>query len=66
MLKVVDGGMTNQIILMMGFSNWEEYSMSENLNEKLTEFELSIKIKPVSSITSETMFYRADMSWFPN
>ena len=51
---------------MMGFSNWEEYSMSENLNEKLTEFELSIKIKSISSITSETMAYRADMSWFPN
>ena len=64
--KVVDGGATNQIILIMGFISWEEYSMSESLNEKVTEFEQLLKIKSVSSINSETMVYRADMSWFPN
>lgn len=64
--KVVDGGSMNQLILMMGFGNWEEYSMSETLNEKVSEFELSLKIKTVSSINSETMIYRADMSLFFN
>jgi hypothetical protein len=64
--KLVDGGATNQIIIMMGFSNWEEYSMSETLNEKVIEFEQILKTKSVSSINSETMLYRADMSLFPN
>jgi len=64
--KVVDGGATNQIILMMGFDNWEEYSMSENLNEKVNELEQLLKVKSVSLTNSETMVYRADMSWFPN
>lgn len=64
--KVVDGGLTNQIILMMGFNSWEEYSISEGFNEKVTELELSLKIKTINSINSETMVYRADMSVFPS
>lgn len=64
--KVVDGDATNQIIIMMGFSNWEEFSMSENLNEKVNEFEQIFKIKSVLAINSETIVYRADMSWFSN
>lgn len=63
--KVVDGGMTNQIILIMGFDNWDEYSMSESLNEKINEFEQILKVKSVTVINSETMSYRPDMSWFP-
>lgn len=64
--KVVDGGLTNQIILMMGFSSWEDYAMSETLNDKIAEFEQTQKLKTIISAQSETMVYRADMSWFPN
>lgn len=64
--KVIDGGLTNQIILMMGFSSWEDYGISETLTEKISEIEQSLKLKTITSTTSETMVYRADMSWFPN
>lgn len=64
--KVVDGSSTNQIILLMGFNSWEDYAISENLNEKIVELEQNLKLKTINSIVSETMIYRADMSWFPN
>lgn len=64
--KVIDGGLTNQIILMIGFSSWEDYGISETLTEKISEIEQSLKLKTITSTTSETMVYRADMSWFPN
>jgi hypothetical protein len=64
--KVVDGGLINQIIIMMGFSSWEEYGLCENIDEKVSEFEQNLKVKSFQSISSETMVYRTDMSWFPN
>ena len=64
--QVVDGGATNQILLLMGFDSWEEYSVSETFNEKVTELEQSLKMKTIGSINAETMIYRADMSLFPN
>ncbi|WP_123868127.1 hypothetical protein [Chryseobacterium lactis] len=64
--KVVDGGSVNQIILMLGFDSWNDYSLSENLHEKITEYQQMLKIKTISAVESETMIYRPDMSWFPN
>lgn len=63
--KVIDGDHTNQIIIMMGFSNWEDYAISETLTEKVSETQKALKIKPIELITSETMLYRPDMSLFP-
>jgi hypothetical protein len=64
--KIVDGGLANRIILLLGFSNWAEYGMTENLIEKINEAESFLKLKSITSSKSETMVYRADMSWFPN
>lgn len=64
--KVVDGGNINQMILMLGFDNWEDYAKSEDLNKKIAEFEQILKIDTIRSIVSETMIYRPDLSFFPN
>jgi hypothetical protein len=64
--KMVDGGFTNQLIIMMGFSNWEEYSISEKFTEKVEEIEKSLATKAITSVSSETLVYRSDMSLFPN
>lgn len=64
--RVIDGGATNQIILMMGFESWEGYAISETLNEKIEEIEQGLKQKVINSIISETLIYRTDMSWFPD
>lgn len=64
--QVIDGGDTSQVILMLGFDNWGEYAISEDLNRKVAEFEKSLKIKAIRSVVSETMIYRADLSFFPN
>lgn len=63
--KVIDGGTTNQLILMLSFRSWEDYAISENLCEKISEYEQSLKVKTIRTIVSETMVYREDMSWFP-
>jgi hypothetical protein len=63
---VIDGGNLNQIIIIMGFDSWAEYSMSEKFQEKLSEIERSLKQNSILSCISETLAYRADMSWFPS
>jgi len=63
--KLVDGGDLNQLILLIGLNNFEEYSRFENLQEELSSIEGAMKIKTINSITSETLVYRADMSLFP-
>lgn len=63
--QVIDGDSLNQLILMLGFDSWEEYSLSETFSNMANGFEKDLKIKPFKSITSETWAYRADMSWFP-
>ena len=63
--KLIDGGLVKQLILMLGFSTWEEYSISETLNEKIEEIEKSQNTETILSINSETIIYRADMSLFP-
>jgi hypothetical protein len=64
--KLVDGGPINQLILILGFSNFEAYGKSENLQEALFTTETALKVKTIEAITAETLVYRADMSLFPN
>ena len=63
--KLVDGGELNQLFLLMGLNNFSAYGPFENLQEDLNAIEGSLKIKTITSITSETLVYRADMSLFP-
>lgn len=64
--KMIDGGYTNQIIILMGFSDWKDYAISENLNEKISEIEQNMKVDAINSVLSETLAYREDMSLFSN
>lgn len=63
--KIIDGGLVNQLILMLGFNSWEEYGISESFQEKISVLEQSLKSKVITGISSETLVYRADMSLFP-
>jgi hypothetical protein len=63
--KLVDGGNLHQLILLIGLNRFEEYSRLENFQEDLMAIELAMKVKAISSVTSETLVYRADMSLFP-
>jgi hypothetical protein len=63
--KLVDGGELNQLFLLIGLNSFSAYSAFENLQEELNAIEGSLKIKTITSITSETLVYRADMSLFP-
>ncbi|KAA2240877.1 hypothetical protein F0L74_32625 [Chitinophaga agrisoli] len=58
--KLADGGSLNQLMIMWGFSTFEDYGKSEALQEALYKAGTTIR-----SITSETLVYRANMSLFP-
>lgn len=64
--QLIDGGYTHQIIILMGFSDWKDYAISERLTEKISEMEKNMKVTAIHSVFSETMVYREDMSLFPN
>ncbi|GAB3223252.1 hypothetical protein [Spirosoma arcticum] len=64
--KMVDGGNLNQFLLLIGLNSFAEFGKTENLQEELSIIETILKIKTITSITSETLVYRADMSLFPD
>jgi hypothetical protein len=63
--KMVDGGNLNQLLLLIGLQSFQEYGKLENLPEELSAIEATLKIKTITSITAETLVYRADMSLLP-
>jgi len=62
---VIDGGHVNQLLLMLGFTNWKEYGASEDFNHVVSEYQESREVKTAASIIVETMTYRPDLSYFP-
>lgn len=64
--KIIDGGETNQVILMLGFENWTDYALSEDFNKQISKCQHELKIETIRSMISETMVYRTDLSYFPN
>jgi len=60
--KMADGGNLNQLLILIGFNSFQEYGRVEDLPEQLSAIEISLKIKTITSITAETLVYRADMS----
>jgi len=64
--KMADGGSLNQYLLLIGMSAFKDFSKTENLQGDLSKIESSFKIKVITSITSETLVYKDDMSYFPN
>ncbi|TDO71216.1 hypothetical protein EV143_10971 [Flavobacterium chryseum] len=63
--KIADGGNLNEFIILLGFSNWEEYAASENIMDEISKIESKMNDKVISSVQSETMIYRDDLSYFP-
>lgn len=63
---MIDGGETKQLILMLGFDSWADYSLSEDFNRQISKYQHELKIETIRTIVSETMVYRADLSYFPN
>lgn len=60
--RLTDGGPVNQLILLLGFSNFELYGLSESLPEEIQRLESTLKLHTITGITSETLAYRADLS----
>jgi len=63
--KMIDGGNLNQIFLMLGFDSYSDYGKSENFQEEIAAIEDSLKIKPITAITSETLSLRTDLVTLP-
>jgi len=63
--KIADGGNLNEFIIILGFSTWEEYAVSENIADEISKMESKAGEKVILSIQSETMIYRNDLSYFP-
>lgn len=63
--EVIDGGNLNEFIVLLGFNSWEEFGKSQDVGEKLSALQDSMKLQTIRSVQSETMVYREDLSWFP-
>jgi len=63
--KVVDGGDVNELMLLIGFDTWEHYGKTENIQDQISTIETSLKLDAVTSITSETLSFRPDLSLLP-
>lgn len=59
--KITDGGNLNELIIILGFANWEEYAASEEIIDEIRNMNNGI----IKSIQSETMVLREDLSYFP-
>jgi hypothetical protein len=63
--KLVDGGNLSQFLLLFGFNSFEEFEKNENLQEELSQMENSLKVKTITSLSSEILVFKASMSLFP-
>lgn len=63
--SIVDGGDVNRIMILLGFGSYHAYGKSAGLQVDLAAIERSLNVKVITSITSETLVYREDMSLFP-
>lgn len=64
--KVIDGGNANQLILLIGSNNWEQYGKTENIQDQLANIENGLKLKTtIDRVTSETLMFQQDMSLVP-
>ncbi|QNL51074.1 hypothetical protein H8S90_05665 [Olivibacter sp. SDN3] len=62
--KTVDAGNLNEVIIFLGFSNWQEYGASENILREISAIEQKMSGKVVKDITSETLAFESEMSYF--
>lgn len=64
--KMIDGGNVNELIILLGFSDYNEFGRTEHLQEDISAIESSLKAKVVTAIKSETLLYQAGMSLLRN
>lgn len=62
--QVIDGGNLKNMIILVGFNDWKNYGISENIALKIFEAEKKLKLNTIKNISSETMIYREDLSLF--
>jgi hypothetical protein len=62
--KPVDGSKLNEWTLFIGSNSWEDFGKTDSLVEKISAIETELKLKAITSVFSETLIYRADMSLF--
>ncbi len=63
--KVVDGGYLNEFMVLIGSQTWADFSKVDLLFSEISKIESGQKSKIFESISSETLIYREDMSYFP-
>lgn len=60
--QIVDGGNLDQFQILIGAASWAEYERSAGLIEQIHAVERSLKVKPFTEFTAETLRYRADLT----
>ena len=60
--KIIDGGPINELIILLGFTDYTGYGKSEHLQEDIATIENSLKLKVVTGIVSETLLFQPAMS----
>ncbi|GAO44067.1 hypothetical protein [Flavihumibacter petaseus] len=60
--KMVDGGNLSQLLLFIGFNSFGEAGRLENLQDDLSAIQHALQLNVITSITAETLAFRADMS----
>ncbi|AKK72025.1 hypothetical protein OK18_04685 [Chryseobacterium gallinarum] len=63
--KIADGGNLNELIIILGFANWEDYAISEDILHEIRNIDSKLNNKIIKSIQSETLVLREDLSYFP-
>jgi hypothetical protein len=58
--KLIDGGNVNEIVLMIGINNFEEFGITQDLSDELSKGVGNGK--SIRNIVSETLVFRKDMS----
>lgn len=61
--KTVDGSDGNELTLMIGFENWDQFGRSEALHEQLIAAENALRQKVILSARFETWRFQPDMSY---
>ncbi len=63
--SMVDGGSLYEFVILIGARNWQEFGLSDSVAEDLDAIEDQFKLRTITSVVSETLVYRPDLSLFP-
>jgi hypothetical protein len=63
--EMMDGGSLNQLMVLIGYNNFDAFGKTDNIGEELSGIESLLKVKVFTAISSESWRYQAGMSLFP-